>query len=1393
MIRRLLIVTLTLVSFSARANEPIRVLIVDGRNNHAWEGTSHSLKQTLLQTGCFTVDVSTAPLKYPQPHPKRPRDPSPEEQAAYEANVSAWRVEERKHEKSLEADWEAWRPSFSDYDVVLNNYNGPDWQLPVRADLIQFLQAGGGMIVLHAANNCFANWDEFNRMIGLGWRKSDQGIRVTIDDASGEWIRQPSGEGPNSSHGSKHPFLMTTRAPDHPIMRGLPQKWLHGTDELYHAMRGPAEGLEILATAWSALEQRGTDQHEPIVYTTTFGRGRVVTNTMGHYWVGGGGERQRESLHCIGFQTILARSCQWAAGREVTIDIPDAFPSPQQVSIAHPEDMHWTAAGQTQSLAPQAISAPAQRAAFKKTRNPYSLLTPVESIASMELPAGYQAQVVLSEPHIREPVLAVWDGNGALYVAEMRSYMQDEYGTGTKSLRNGRVSRHEDTNGDGILDRHTVFVDKLNLPRMLLPLDDRIAIVETDTTNVHAYRDTNGDGMADEKRLIYEGSRKIDASRSVEHQDSGLLWSIDNWIYLSRGRERFRFDGKQLQREAIEFDWNQWGLDQDDTGRLFFNANSEPLKSFQQHPVYWNQIASRAKGRWRKPTLGADYSPEFLTMHSTCTVGDRGENHAYQSFTSATGGSVFRGHSLPSEMRGDYFICDPTGHLVRRGKLTREVGKINVRNAYEKSKAEFIVSSDINFRPVSTHTGPDGCLYVVDMYRGMIQDAPWVNDKMQVMLRNTGLNFNIHHGRVYRVVHQDHDPQPVPRMLEMATADLVQQLASGNGWIRDTAQRLILLREDRDTVRKSLADLTTSDDSPLARVHALWTLDGMQACGAETLVPAFKDPDWRVREAAVRISEPLLAKDNADVWRGIEALVDESDPNVARQLILSLGWNLSERAVALIDRVIENHLTNEVVFLSAMTALFQHETPLIKRMLNGSAFRTIKDSKLRVNTQRRWSQGIANWTQETAPPRDLDDEAIALIEEGYQIYAQLCINCHGEDGRGTRLPGQPAKAPALAGSPRVLRQKEVLGRILLHGLSGPIDGKTYREVMAPSDKKDDRWIAAVVSYIRQEWGNLASVVRPADIAAVRASSKNRYRAWTMEQLASYDLPELTDRASWMVDSSGGTEAAGRAINGKNDSCDNPNQPGRWFQVDLGELHTVTSMVLTSSTPDRYPRQYELLASQDGQTWSEAIATGKGEGAINHVSMEPTVGRYFRIVQTGSDPHHRWSLSDLRVHGVAGVRTPTAEIKPEPLPSIEQLVLQQGNAQAGAAVFKTTCIQCHQVDGNGTHYGPDLSKVGSRLKKQQVLESILTPDAVIDEKYRGVMFVTSAGKIVSGFVTEETDQQVSIQTANGVKHVLKHDEIEVRRPIKSSFMPTGLERTMSKRQLLDLVEHLMSLK
>ncbi len=293
--RRFVLLTLVAVfaigcftSNAAPAAEKLNLLIIDGQNNHNWRATTPVLKAFLTETGRFTVDVATSP---PNNAPKE--------------------------------DWDKFRPNFSDYDVVLSNYNGQMWPDEVRAAFEKYVADGGAVVIVHAANNAFSGWEEYNKMIGLGWRGATFGDRVTFND-EGTIVRTPKGEGPGAGHGPQHEFSVIVREPDHPVMEGLPREWMHAKDELYQGQRGPAADMHILATAYADPDQRGTGAHEPMVWWIPYGKGKVFTTVMGH---------ADYSMACVGFQTIVARGAEWAATGKVTLKVPETFPTADKVSV----------------------------------------------------------------------------------------------------------------------------------------------------------------------------------------------------------------------------------------------------------------------------------------------------------------------------------------------------------------------------------------------------------------------------------------------------------------------------------------------------------------------------------------------------------------------------------------------------------------------------------------------------------------------------------------------------------------------------------------------------------------------------------------------------------------------------------------------------------------------------------------------------------------------------------------------------------------------------------------------------------------------------------------------------------------------------------------------------
>ncbi len=1089
-------------TFTDAADEPANVLIIDGRNNHDWRITTDALRATLAQTGRFKVTVSTAPASRLFRGLREPRDADETQLKQYQQAKARFDALRKADEPRFRKAWQAWSPDFTAHDVVVLNYNGESWPKAMQDNFVKFVEQGGGVVVIHAANNAFGNWDQFNEIIGMGWRKGGFGRCLKINPKTGELFA--CCENDNSGHGSKHAFAVDTRAADHPIMRGLPKRWMHAKDELYHHMRGPANRLTVLASAYADPKHRGTGLHEPIIWETYYRKGRVIVSSLGHHWRG---QTEWDSLYCVGFQTTFARSVEYTATGKVTLGKPQSFPGADKPSIKSPHEVAWKKL--EEAKAPKKTTATDWQTI--KAKDVAAMLTPEQQRRSFQLPDGYVAELVASEPMVQEPVLVVWDGNGAMYVAEMRSYMQDEKGTGTKTLRNGRVKRLIDTNGDGVMDRATVFVDKLNLPRMILPLDDRIAIVETDTTDVYSYRDTNGDGVADEKKKLYDGFEHS-PNKSVEHQDSGLDWNLDNWIYVSYGHRRYRFTDGQWREQKLHGNWAQWGVTHDDVGRVFFSDNSQPAKSIQMPRQYWQLI--RKRGHNIPPsteplTLGLPYESDFMEVRNLCPINDRGGNAAeVKRFTSACGQSVFRGHALPHKVYGNYFVCDPTIHAVRRALIKNVNGKLMLENAYWAD--EFMLSPDVNFRPVNTATAPDGCLYVVDMYRGIIQDAPWLSEGPRKFIRESGLSDNNMHGRIWRIRHRDHqpgDPHGQPRMLEERTAHLLRHLQHPNGWWRDTAQKLIVLRPkaDHDKVRALLEDMVRYTDNPLGRLHALWTLEGIGRVNRNLLRTAYRDRDERVRAAAIKISEPFIEAGESGIIDDLAPLADDRSGEVAKQLVLSLGMSKQAEAIEVMEKAILRHITHEGVRLAGLTALWKHDGPLIKAIRDGSAFKHVRTEGQRIAAAKAWTGGIEQWDRGLKLPADMPKPHRDLVVRGERLFYHNCVSCHGGDGKGVAVAGlKTTLAPPLVGSKRVLGKPDILIRILLHGLTGPVDGKNYEAgIMAPAQTfdiiRDDR-LAELLSFIRYAWGNEAGLITKEQVKAIRRATSQRKELWTIKEL-----------------------------------------------------------------------------------------------------------------------------------------------------------------------------------------------------------------------------------------------------------------------------------------------------
>jgi glucose/arabinose dehydrogenase/mono/diheme cytochrome c family protein len=667
---------------------------------------------------------------------------------------------------------------------------------------------------------------------------------------------------------------------------------------------------------------------------------------------------------------------------------------------------------------------------------PAPALSAEDAVKTFRVPPGFRVEIVAADPLVFDPVAMSFDAEGRIWVVEMRAFMPNVDGEG-EDAPIGTVAVLEDTDRDGRMDRRTEFAGGFVLPRAVAPVAGGVLVAEP--PNLWFLQDTNGDDKADKRTKVADD---YGSPANPEHSANGLMWALDNWIYSANHTVRYRYDrGKWLSEPTIFR--GQWGITQDDYGRLLYNTNSDPLRmdvlpaeSLRRNPnlVEPNGINVQLASAQELPvwpgrvTIGINRGYRMLREDGTLPV-----------VTAACGPVVYRGSLFPPSFHGNAFIAEPAGNLIKRVIVEERSGVPSARNAY--AQTEFMTSTDERFRPVNLYNGPDGALYVVDMYRGVIQHRIFLTTYLRNQIKERGLEAPLGMGRIYRIVPEGArstiGPASGKSMFAKATTgQLVAALANEEAWVRDTAQRLLVERHDVDAIPMARKLVRTSP-AALGRLHALWTLEGLNAVDWESIQRGLEDVDVHVAAAAARLAERFLDNEPARSFKALSARAAWGELAFQRQVALAVGSAPSASADALLAKLATQSGAQPYLADAIVSSLAGRESAFFEHMIANPAtterpenWRPVMSTLSAAILKAGDAQQIERLFAHLAAPSDP-----RWLQEAIWDGVERFIPGEGERQRTAFLPAAPTSLLALSqgNDDSAARAREALRYLRWHG------------------------------------------------------------------------------------------------------------------------------------------------------------------------------------------------------------------------------------------------------------------------------------------------------------------------------------------------------------------------
>lgn len=970
-------------------------------------------------------------------------------------------------------------------------------------------------------------------------------------------------------------------------------------------------------------------------------------------------------------------------------------------------------------------------------------MSPQMSLKAMQPRPGFQVQLVAAEPLVRDPVAFEWGPDGRLWVAEMADYPVGTNPTRKRGSRTtssgGRIRVLTDTNGDGVYDKSTLFLDGLNFPNGVLPW--RKGVLITAAPDIIYAEDTNGDGKADVKRVLFTGF----GQGNQQHRANGLVRGLDNWIYCANGESDGRIKstktGTIVDIRGRDFRFNpdtgelqtvtgrtQFGRNRDDWENWFGNNNSNPLYHFVLDDRY---LARNPHVRYPDPRVQVSVRPGAAAVFPVSKAMPRfNDYHTLNRFTSACSAIIYRDTLFGPAFAGNSFVSEPVHNLVHR-EIVKPTGvTFTSRRADDEQRSEFLASRDNWFRPTMLKTGPDGALYIADMYRLVIEHPQYIPKELQ---KDWDFRAGEKMGRIYRVFPKGKKLRRIPRLDGMTTARLVAALSDSNGWVRDTAQRLLIDRNDKSAAAllEALAKSRARQEAghpALARLHALGTLDGLGALKPSVIATALSDPHPGIRRHAVRLAERQL-NTSPELAAKVAKLAGDRDPLVRMQVAYSLGeWN-DAKSGDVLAALLRRDSGNRYITAAALSSVnTKNLGTLVAAVLGKAPVADAPGSPVSPVLSLAASMGgkrtLLDVLQRITRPIDPKQPAGKWKFHVRQIAALTAFH-GGLQSRGQSL----RKLISSAKKPAAERLEVQVGRLYL-----------FATQTAFAQGNGTRIAERVVA------------VRALPLAADFENNAGNMALGCRELL----IPQEDARVQAAV-----VDALAR--------LNHPNVPKTLLRD------------WKSHTPSLRTEIVDALLGR--RSWTRALLTAIRKGDVRPAEISAVHRQRLLSLRNRE-------LRQLAADVLKSVRFDANRAKV--VAAYQSALKLTGNISHGKAVFKKTCSICHKLEGVGKQVGPDL--IGLKVKSpQSLLVAILDPNRNVESRYVNYVAVTKAGRSFAGLLASEAGGSITLVGPDGKEQVLLRGEIELLRSTAKSAMPEGLEKDLKPQDAADVMAYVASVK